>query len=277
MDNTIKPLTRLFLLIILICGLFLHVSDVSGVTKPSVPEFTVKLVACPYDVPSTTTTKIDPYTGKETVITTPGYRVENRSIEVAIKNQPFTPYTDADGKEINLYYNVRVKGHFGEDWEELYPLYKASSNHPVQSSSEYTVLSLSANYPDGAQVDFQVEAILGYYYDAMAGRPTVPLYVLASADSSGWSSTQTLTIDWNATITVDEPTSSDDATIPDDTITSDDTTIPNEQATPEESKAPNDESFQIEHFSTILGIVATVISVAALAIGLFVYFKIRKN
>ena len=253
MDNTIKPLARLFLLFVLISGLFLYVlancSVVNGIHKPSVPEFTVKLVAHPYDVPSTTTTKIDPYTGKETVITTPGYRVENRSIEVVIKNQPFTPYTDADGKEINLYYNVRVKGHFGEYWEELYSRYKDHpSAIPVQSSSEFTVLSLSANYPDGAQVDFQVEAILGYYYNELAGRPIVPLYVLGSVDSSGWSSTQTLTIDWNATIKVDEPTSSDDATIPDNAITSEDTTI-----------------------------AITVISVAALAIGLFVYFKIRKH
>jgi hypothetical protein len=257
MDNTIKPFTLLLLLTILICGLFLHVlancsvvqaSDVSDIPNPSVPEFTVKLVAYPYDVPSTTTTKIDPYTGEETVITTPAYRVENRSIEIAIKNQPFTPYTD-DWKDINLYYGVRVKGHFGEDWEELYSRYKSNPEaHPVQSSSEYTVLSLPANYPEGGQVDFQVRAILGYYYDELAGRPILPLYVLGSVGSSGWSSTQTLTIDWNTTITVDEPTSSDDATIPDNAITSEDTTI-----------------------------AITVISVAALAIGLFVYFKIRKN
>lgn len=272
MDNTIKPFTLLLLLTILICGLFLHVlancsvvqaSDVSDIPNPSVPEFTVKLVAYPYDVPSTTTTKIDPYTGEETVITTPAYRVENRSIEIVIKNQPFTPYIsqqnvppypDAVEKEINLYYNVRVKGHFGEDWT-------VSLSEIVPSSSEYTVLKLSAKYPDGGLVDFQVEAILGYYYDAMAGRPCPPINKFSSVGSSGWSSTQTLTIDWNTTITVDEPTSSDDAT------------VPNEQTTPEESKAPNDESFQIEH----LGIAATVISVAALAIGLFVYFKIRKN
>ena len=195
MDNTIKPLSRLLLLTILVCGLSFQISYVSGTSTPSVPEFTVELVAYPYDVPPVTTTKIDQYTGEETVKTTPGYHVENRSIEIVIKNQPFTPYIIDDWKDINLYYGVRVKGHFGEYWKEIYSRYKSSDlAHPVQSSSEYTVLSLSADYPDGAQVDFQVKAIAGYYYDELAGRPILPLYVLAAFKTSGWSDTQTITI-----------------------------------------------------------------------------------
>ena len=88
----------------------------------SPPEFTVRLVAHPYDVPPTTTTTIDQYTGKEIVTTTPGYHVENKSIEITVTNQPFIPYTDAEGHLINLYYNVRFKGHFGEesDWWQPY-------------------------------------------------------------------------------------------------------------------------------------------------------------
>lgn len=63
---------------------------VEDISKPFAPEFTVKTVAHPYDVPPKTTTTIDQYTGKETTITTPGYHAENKSIEVQIKNQPFT-------------------------------------------------------------------------------------------------------------------------------------------------------------------------------------------
>ena len=91
----------------------------SSIPKPSVPEFTVKLASYPYDVPPTTTTTADPYTGKETITTQPGYRVENKSIELTIKNQPFTPYTDAEGHIVNMYYNVHVKGHFEDCWREL--------------------------------------------------------------------------------------------------------------------------------------------------------------
>ena len=185
MDNTIKPLSRLLLLTILVCGLSFQISYVSGTSTPSVPEFTVELVAYPYDVPPVTTTKIDQYTGEETVKTTPGYHVENRSIEIVIKNQPFTPYTDEEDNDINLYYNVRVKGHFGEDWKELI-------ENGGQSSSEYTVFSLSAEYPDGAQVDFQVESLVGYFRTEW--RSLVPVGTTFIGKKSGWSNTQTITI-----------------------------------------------------------------------------------
>ena len=72
-------------------------TEPASIPKPSVPEFTVKAVSHPYDVPTTYST--DPYTGE--TITHEGYHVENKSIEVWIKNQPFTPYADADGHEIN--------------------------------------------------------------------------------------------------------------------------------------------------------------------------------
>jgi hypothetical protein len=200
-----KRATLLFIAILTVSSLTVIESALAqSVPKPSVPDFTVKLVAHPYDVPPTTTTTIDQYTGKEIVTTTPGYHVENKSIEITIKNQPFTPYTDTHGYEINLYYNVRSKGHFGDDWDwkELYSHYKGSSSaNPVQSSSEYTVLSLSADYPDDAQVDFQVEAIVGHYYDELAGRPILPLYVLSVDQPSGWSSTQTITIGEDQTST----------------------------------------------------------------------------
>ncbi len=40
-----------------------------SIPRPSIPEFTLKLVAHPYDVPDKTTTTIDEYTGKETTTT----------------------------------------------------------------------------------------------------------------------------------------------------------------------------------------------------------------
>ena len=81
--------------------------------KPAIPEFTLKLVAHPYDVPSTY--EIDPYTG-EKIITSYGYHEENKSIEVTIKNQPFTSTLDASGNYTSLYYNVRYKGNYADEW-----------------------------------------------------------------------------------------------------------------------------------------------------------------
>ncbi|MDI9577867.1 MAG: hypothetical protein QM398_07025 [Thermoproteota archaeon] len=170
----------------------------SSIPKPSVPEFTVKLVSYPYDVPPTTTTTVDPYTGKETVTTQPGYHVENKSIELIIKNQPVTPHTDAEGHMINLYYNVRVKGHFEDPWRELYSIDElmreergAHKQGPVQSSFEYTVISCSADYPDDGEVDFQVQALAGYYtewWPALGG----PVKWYFTGQTSDWSNTQTI-------------------------------------------------------------------------------------
>jgi hypothetical protein len=195
--------TVLMLIIIAVASLIaVNPASAQSIPKPSVPEFSVKLVAHPYDVPPKTTTTIDQYTGKETTTTQPGYRVENKSIEVMIKNHRFTPYTNANGYELNLYYSVHVKGHFGEDWKDFCPTILA------QLSSEYTVVSGSADYPDGSQLDFQVEAIIGHMYDVLAGRPILPLYELWPDATSGWSNTQTLTIEEGAfttTITSNPP------------------------------------------------------------------------
>ena len=241
--------------------------------KPPVPEFTVELVAYPYDVAPVTTTKIDQYTGEKTVKTTPGYRVENRSIEITIKNQPFTPYVDSDGNETNLCYNVRAKGHFGDEWEEL-------SSNQIQSSSEYTVLSLSADYPNGGQIDFQVEAVLGHFYTAFFPPTSViafPYEAFKVDETSGWSSTQTLTISYEHAIVVEPET-------PDTPPTTDDTTLSvepksekpsdsGEQGTLDLTWVPKDESVKVEEVAVLVGIAAVF---AAIAVGL-VYFKLRKR
>ena len=76
---------------------------------PTVPQFKVKYVDNSYDV--LPTYGIDPYTG-QTIITGSGSQVDNRTIEVTIKNPPFTPYTDSNNLPIQLYHDVRSKGHF---------------------------------------------------------------------------------------------------------------------------------------------------------------------
>jgi len=190
-----------------------------SIPTPSVPEFTLKVVANPIYVPPTTT--IDPYTGN--VTTQAGYYVQNTSIVITIKNQPFS--YSYNGTTYNLYYNVRLKGHFGQDWTELYPVSNVidslgesfgnslyvPSDSPSESNSDYTVLSYvvgaNGNYPftqilPDSQVDFQVEAIVGHVsqvyvpdiYDNAASFVGTYYQVILFDTSSSWSNTATITV-----------------------------------------------------------------------------------
>jgi hypothetical protein len=186
-----------------------------SIPKPSVPEFTLKLVDNSYDVPpvpsTTPTYTIDPYSGKQTVLTPgssaiPGYHVENKTIELWIKNQQHSS---------KVYFNVRTKGHFEENWTELYPPYNRLTErynfdgaiapfliyNPIQSDSNYTALSFDGNYEAGDQIDFQVKAITGhksqYYAGYYIGSFVYNDYYessIALDTESEWSQTQTLTM-----------------------------------------------------------------------------------
>jgi hypothetical protein len=110
--------------------------------KPSVPEFTVKMVDRSYDVPSTYTNSTNPYTGQQETRTQWGYHVENITTDVTIKNQPFTP-TNIDGNTTQLFYIIRWKGHY-ENWSDTYDYndmdYHYYLDNRVQASnSDYTV------------------------------------------------------------------------------------------------------------------------------------------
>ena len=174
------------------------------IPKPSVPEFSLKVVAYPYDVAPTTT--IDPYTGKA-ITTNDGYHEENRSIEITIKNQPFTSSLDKSGNYSNLYYNIRFKGSYEDLWK-YYPVDLSNSNYssasvPINASkSMYTIINLGLstyqlnNVPVGSKIDVQVEALIGYvkqvnfFFMGSDGH----YYTFSDFEESGWSTTQTLTI-----------------------------------------------------------------------------------
>ncbi len=105
----------------------------------------------------------------------------------------------------SLYYNVRVKGHLEDNWTELYTynspdLVTLKGTIPIQSNSQYTVLSYSAiGYLKNTQVDFQAEAIYGAYstqepasHDPFA--PSQTAFRILADGESGWSGTQTIII-----------------------------------------------------------------------------------
>ena len=88
-------------------------------------------------------------------------------------NQPYPSIIN--GNTTSLYYDIRIKGHFGQNWNQLYPdTYLYNNPLPVQSSSQYTVISLPANYQVGDEIDIQVEAILGYGVTIAIGHPPIP-------------------------------------------------------------------------------------------------------
>jgi hypothetical protein len=185
-----------FLTAILICGLVLASAmrfgpvqastAVSGIPKPSVPEFTLKLVKHPYDVPPTY--EIDPYTG-ENVMTAAGYHVENKSIEITITNQPFTGYELDNGRYCYLFYNISYKGSYEKDWK-YYSYNRNTEWFFSQSLSEYTVISFYG-IPTKGSMDFRVQAQIGYYTEY---RMPWTAYNF-TGETSGWSETQTITIE----------------------------------------------------------------------------------
>jgi len=189
-----KPVKALTLLIILTLAvsMTLVTSFVCAATTPSVPQFTVQYVDRSYDVPPAYRT--DPYTG-ETTLVNPGYRASNRTIDVIIVNQPFTPYKNAENQTVELFYDIRVKGHY-EDWggEDSYGTHNARSVKP--SSSSHTVVTFLIDYwgiGKKAEIDFQVKAVTRYSYGSYVGCGIEYETVLVS--DSGWSNTVTLRID----------------------------------------------------------------------------------
>ena len=213
--------------------------------KPSVPEFTVKFIDASYDVPTTYT--IDPYTGQN--ITHLGYHVENRTIEVIIKNQPFTSY-ESNGQIVDFYLNVRIKGSYAENWTIIY---NADFGYPTQSKSDYTKISYSLDeyeYPfwdnlnQGGTVDFQVEALIGSVHRDAS---TFWAPWVFDGEVSGWSNTQTVTVE--SQTPSPEPTSTPEPTPPNMGPTS----------------PPSEEPLLTQEQALVLGLAITV---AVLAVGL---------
>ena len=214
--NKFLTLYSVFLLLSSLLVLTTTPTNVLAVDRPSVPQFSVKLVDYSYEVYPVPTT--DPYTGPTTI---PGYRVENKTIEVTIKNQLFTPYTDEDGHKINLYYIIQFKGHY-EEWQS-YESYSYSGTRLVQSDSAYTIYSMPTDkYAYGSKLDFRVQAVIGYdeyveytseqQADIWNSNPMSHM-ILSLLDgytrfveiTSNWSGVQTITIGDGSIVLNNEP------------------------------------------------------------------------
>jgi hypothetical protein len=127
------------------------------------------------------------------------------NITLTINNQSLVPYADADGHTISLYYNVRFKGHYADNWTDVYN--SGPYNPYLQAAnSDYTVVTYKLGDPNGltflgitpfygippnGQVDFQVQTMIGYTYPYQSIQAYAP-YTF-NGEVSGWSDTQTVT------------------------------------------------------------------------------------
>jgi hypothetical protein len=153
-------------------------NDSEGITTPSVPEFTIE--------------------------------VKGRRVSLVIENQPFEPFMDDDWV-VRFYYNVCLNGQ---------TLYRASDGYPSQSGSNYTIISYDIRenadsylgaylYEVGDTLRFQVEAMIGYVHRVNNPEASCMLEMypwVFTGETSGWSESQTVTLESSATPTPDEPT-----------------------------------------------------------------------
>ncbi len=220
-----KNLSLVLILILAGSSVVIFESASAQVSKPSVPEFSLRYVDHSYDVPPTY--GVDQFTGK-TVITSPGEHIANKTVEVTIKNQKFTGSNSGfNGSDYTgLLYTFRAKGHFGDSWS-YYPFhapYPSSDSSVVyatnlygeytggppsahiypSSDSAYTVVTLSfvwlfydepynGDIPSNSQIDFQVQALIGTAKVAYTGLIAGDFYEFRG-EQSDWSNTATITI-----------------------------------------------------------------------------------
>jgi hypothetical protein len=229
-----------------------------SITKPSVPEFKLSYTNYVYDEPAATSQ----WSGEP--IPNSGYHYDYREVYIKVRNQPNDAYVNENsvnnGVREKLYYNVRVKNHFSNDWVELWgqsPVYADNGSIIIgtwyygASDSEVTyigsinlngrtnIIHASRDVAVGDQVDFQVKALIGYQNFEKHS---------FFGEESAWSNTQTLAISANA------------------------------PALPSDDGMPSDGGTQqIEPSSFILGVVVIAILVVVAAAGLLVYFRKRKQ
>jgi hypothetical protein len=179
------------LVVILTVSSLMMVNSVNAQTNltiptPAVPEFSVGVVDQSYDVPTNTTTTIDPYTGEEKTNIQPGYHVEKFTVDITIKNQPFK----SDNELIDLFFNIRVKGHYEQNWTELFHITGGLNDNSLlrQSHNQFTVYSYFKQYPAHGVVEFQVKAFIA------VGIRDIGSFGHWTWQESDWSPKQTITI-----------------------------------------------------------------------------------
>lgn len=175
------------------------------IPKPSVPQFTVKLIDSSYDIPATAS--INPYNGQ--TITHPGQHIEARTIEIRIKSEaiaPFEVHLGTSNWTASLGFGVRWKGHFETEWHNLD---SASDSYLDSESGNYVTVyapqgeyspteglkmveGMYGTFPPDAQLHFQVQAMIGFLHRVVS--PSIGGGWTFTGQTSEWSNIQTLNL-----------------------------------------------------------------------------------
>ena len=219
-----------------------------GVTKPNTPEFRLTLQTYSDYIPPTY--GIDPSTGKA-VLTNAGYTEVEKWVNVGIESQPFVHYNNSAGQLISLYYDVRWKGTHDSSWQSIPTTdpyrYDEDPGDPQSIGGTISIgfngfkspvnVDLRLLDPTATQIDFQVEALIGYYNtdNAFVGQ------------ASGWSNTQTLNIS-------------------DGSATTNPSTSPNSTLTPQQSNTGSVVLFGLDWEQIAIIILGVIVAVLAFAL-----------
>ncbi len=204
----LQLVTASFLAALIVLAM-LPASAQAAIPKPSVPTFTAKLVDNSYDVEASST--VNPYNGQ--TVNQPAYHVKNYTLTLTIKNQPFKPITVQEDNAtwiVDFYYNIRVKGHYENEWM---PIYHVDSGYMKASNTTYTIVTYSTRGNNGFDIpigsnpgdkaDVQVQALIGYGHRVLNASETVQYLMFPwvfTGETSDWSSTQTVTIPTSASV-----------------------------------------------------------------------------
>jgi hypothetical protein len=227
-----RTITLTLILMLLASGISL-ISLVSAQSNYALyaPQFTVTYMDNSYDVKPVY--GVDQYTG-ETMVKTSGYHVQNASVVVKIKNQPFNSYF-INESQVSLHYRISVKGHFGDHWQDYtyyflhYGEYTTKNYIESVNNEDNTIVifGLSSNNGSGSingpcisevdiggKIDFKVQAYTAYFTQ-VKNAIQVPGWnpnsdVENVVSTSGWSNTQTITLGCKS-VTVSEATPSPSA------------------------------------------------------------------
>ncbi len=222
---------------------------------PSIPEFTAELAGPPYTQP--TTYILNDSSGQ----TEPqiGFTNAYTSVNVTIKNQPFTSFDTGFNGNAWLMYNIRIKNHQSTDnWTEVYSayfLYLSNASNTATTELDVPIQGVRTLGPiAGSQIDIQVQAYIGTVHRKIWPTEGVIAPWFFDGQVSGWSNTQTVNIPANVPLSV--PSSSPYSTL-------------------EPTMSPTSDGSS----SSILIVVITISAVIALlaAVYLLSYMKRKKN
>ncbi len=165
---------------------------------PSIPEFTVALAGPPFTQP--TTYILNDSTGQnEPQI---GFTNEYTSVNVTVKNQPFTPFDSGFNGNVSLMYNIRIKDHQSIDnWTEVYSAYFLYLSNASNTSTTELAVPIQGEWTlgpiAGAQIDIQVQAMIGTVHRQIWPYEGVLAPWFFDGQVSGWSNTETVNIPAN--------------------------------------------------------------------------------